>query len=225
VVLENNELVYFKKPNSQENPKKRTLIDGTAIIQTLEEVKNGGKKFEKWDPEKELDKENHFKYRVGIFYKPNRLAKGLFLYTNDLHEAKIISAAVKFSSLKDKGAFESKLALLSKYQVSINLCCNFWTMTLELYEKRQIAIMKYHFLSEAMIVLSNKHAQKAKQTVKSWNDLNMKRKKKVALRSTFQYGQISVKQKEFNQSLKLGNVVEKSMKKVTHFVATARLLR
>lgn len=115
VILENNELVYFKKPNSNENPKKRTLIDGHAVIQTLEEVKNGGKKMEKWDPEKELDKENHFKYRVGIFYKPNRLQKGLYLYTNDLHEAKIISAAVKFSSLKDKGNFENKLSLLAKY--------------------------------------------------------------------------------------------------------------
>lgn len=77
-----------------------------------------------------------------------------------------------------------------------------------------------------MIVLSNKHAQKAKQTVKSWNDLNMKRKKKVALRSTFQFGQLTVKPKsDFNNALKLGNVVEKSMQKVSHFVSTARLLR
>ena len=98
-------------------------------------------------------------------------------------------------------------------------------MMLEVYEERMKAILQFHFMGEALRVLAQRHAIKEKETIKSWNDLNMKRKKTVSLRSTFQYGQVSLKPKSAfsGVNLKLSSLVEENFRKLVHLIKNARI--
>lgn len=140
------------------------------------------------DRKKNKWKDENAAYRVGIFYPPKRLEKPVWAYTDDLHEAKTISAYIKHGSFETKEAFNQKLLVLTKYLYNVNLANTTWNIMLEMHEKRSKLIMDFHFFGEALRVLAQKHNSKEIELLKAWNDLNMKRKKKVALRSTFVYG-------------------------------------